>query len=222
VSHWRRWAIALTALTPWAAALYVAPAYAQIWLALGACLSVVALFVVASISSAEQDQSAVPTLHERAPVVELTAAPAISDLQKVAVVSRLQQAIVRLNQSRKDTELSAIKLGECAKRMDLLRRAQLDFFTTQIAPRLSKSATIPETLKSLDSQQQAEVQRMVVLLQFHDAWEQSLTKIEAEELQMALGLLEPDIAQPVQTEKGPSGATMTTVTPVRRQQVELF
>ncbi len=222
MANWRRWAIGLTALTPWVAALYVAPAYVQIWLALGACLSVVALFVFASISSPQEDDNSLPTLHERAPVVELVAAPAISDLQKVAVVSRLQQAIVRLNQSRKDTELSAMKLGECAKRMDVLRRAQLEFFTTQIAPRLSKNATMPETLKSLDSQQHAEVQRMVVLLQFHDAWEQSLSKIEAEELQMALGLLEPDIAQPVQTEKGPTGATMTTVTPVRRQQVELF
>jgi hypothetical protein len=215
----RRWAVLLTALAPWAVCGYLGLTNSPILLGSGVCLSVVILFLCASVSF-----DAAPVAQESAPAAVLPTTPVavMTEAQKQAVISRLKNTIARLQQSRSDTELSAMKLGESIKRVDQMRRAQLDFFATQIAPRLSKAASIPETLRSLDAQQAAEVQRIVVLLQFHDSWEQALGKIEKEELRAALGVLEPNVMQPEQTLNGPTGATMTTVTPVKRTQVELF
>ncbi len=216
----RRWAVFAVALAPWAVASYFAPPTSLTTLLIGAVVSFAATYFVTSIGVSSVDD--IPELTETTSVTALQVKPAIFESQKLAVLSRLQQSLVRLNTSRKETELAGMKLGECARRVDLLRRAQYEFMATQISPRLSKNAVVPETFKALDIQQSAEVQRMVVLLQFHDALEQNLSKIEKDELQAAIGLLEPNICQPEQTEKGPAGSTMTTMTPVRRQQVELL
>jgi hypothetical protein len=207
-------------MIPWGIAAFIGSSQSHLWLGVGALVSVAVLYACAAITFEDGTATPVDESKEISEVPVPLLLPPISEAQKQAVLSRLQHSIVRLNQSRQEAEISVFKLGECAKRIDQLRNAQLEFFTTQIAPRLSKNGSVPETLKALDSQQHAEVQRMAVLLQFHDAWEQSLSKIEKEELKVAIGLLEPSILQPGQTEQGPTGATMTTVTPIRRSQVE--
>jgi hypothetical protein len=207
-------------MIPWGIAAFIGSSQSFLWLGLGALVSVGVLYACVAITF---EDSAASNVEESIEISEVKVAllpTPISEAQKLAVLSRLQHSIVRLNQSRQEAEMSVIKLVESAKRMDQLRKAQLEFFTTQIAPRLSKNGSVPETLKALDAQQHAEIQRMAVFLQFHDAWEQSLSKIEKEELRVAIGLLEPSILQPGQTEQGPTGATLTTVTPIRRNQVE--
>jgi hypothetical protein len=106
-----------------------------------------------------------------------------------SAVLHLESGLERLAESRQEAELAVLRAGESVKKLAGLQKIQFDWITQQVAPRMSRSGSVPDNVRVLNSQFQSEIARLVQHLQFQDVLDQKLNKVAGADIGAAVLIL---------------------------------
>lgn len=105
-------------------------------------------------------------------------------------IKHLESGIGRLEESRHEAEISVLRAGDSVKRLSVIQNTLYEWLSKQVAPRLSKSGQVPESVQAINRQLQTELLRLTEQLQFHDVLDQKLNKVASADIGAALRALQ--------------------------------